>query len=104
LIHLDIWALVMAKKKARSQTGNLTPDHKKSRIDSTPMRASGVGHPVGKLLMKATTLLQTSSQSKVWAKSYSPAKLWESNLGNFGTPPWESQDKKPFGCGIHEEA
>jgi len=21
------------------------------------------------------------------------------NRDNFGTPPWESQDKKPFGCG-----
>jgi hypothetical protein len=25
---------------------------------------------------------------------------WESpNFGNFGTPTWESQDKKSFGCG-----
>jgi hypothetical protein len=22
------------------------------------------------------------------------------NLGDFGTPTWESQDKKPFGCGL----
>jgi len=26
------------------------------------------------------------------------------NRDNFGTPLWESRDKKPFGCGCHEEA
>jgi len=25
------------------------------------------------------------------------------NLGDFGTPTWESRDKKPFGCGPHGE-
>ncbi len=24
------------------------------------------------------------------------------NWDSFGTPPWESRDKKPFGCGCHE--
>jgi hypothetical protein len=27
-----------------------------------------------------------------------------SNRDNFGTPPWESQDKKPFGCRCRGEA
>jgi len=26
------------------------------------------------------------------------------NWDNFGTLPWESRDKKSFGCGCHEEA
>jgi len=26
------------------------------------------------------------------------------NQDSFGTPPWESRDKKPFGCGCHGEA
>jgi hypothetical protein len=34
----------MAKRKAASQIGNLTPDHKMSRIDAIPMRTSGVQH------------------------------------------------------------
>jgi len=25
------------------------------------------------------------------------------NWDSFGTPPWESWDKKPFGCGCHGE-
>jgi hypothetical protein len=46
---------VMAKRKAGSQIGSLTPDHGKSRIDPIPLRAGGVWHIIGKLLMKATT-------------------------------------------------
>jgi hypothetical protein len=26
------------------------------------------------------------------------------NQDNFGTPPWESRDKKPFECGCRREA
>jgi hypothetical protein len=33
-----------------------------------------------------------------------PQSCGSSNRGNSGTPPWESQDKKPFGCGCHGEA
>jgi hypothetical protein len=42
----------MAKKKVESQTANLTPDHQKSGIDPTPMRAGEVRHTVGKALDK----------------------------------------------------
>ncbi len=55
-----IWisaAQVMAKRKVRSQTGSLTLNHEKSGIDPTLMRARGVQHIVGKLSMRATTLL-----------------------------------------------
>jgi len=30
-----------------------------------------------------------------------PQSCKSSNLGSFGTPFWESWDKKPFGCGFH---
>jgi hypothetical protein len=30
--------------------------------------------------------------------------LGSPNRDIFGTPPWESQDKKPFGCGCRGEA
>jgi hypothetical protein len=55
-----IWtstAQVMVKRRAGSQTGSLTPDHKKSGIDPTPVCAEGVRHTVGKLLRRATRLL-----------------------------------------------
>jgi hypothetical protein len=58
-------AQVMVKRRAWSQTGSLTPDHKKSGIDPTPGCAEGVQHTIGKLLRRATSLFQTSFQSEV---------------------------------------
>jgi hypothetical protein len=81
-----IWtyvAQVMGKRRAGSQTGSLTPDHKKSRIDPIPVCAGGVWHTVGKLLRKATSFFQTSSQSKVWSGSYEFSKSRESKPGQF---------------------
>jgi len=81
-----IWtstAQVMGKRRVESQTGSLTPDHKKSGIDPIPMCAGGVRHTVGKLLRRATSLLQTSSQSEVWAGSYEFPKSRESKSGQF---------------------
>jgi hypothetical protein len=46
---------VMVKRKAGSQIGSLTPDHKKLRINLTSMHAGGVWHIVRKLLMRATS-------------------------------------------------
>jgi hypothetical protein len=86
-----IWtfaAQVMGKRRAGSQTDNLTPDHhKKSGIDPTPTSAEGLRHGVGKLLKGATRLLQTSSQSEVWARSYGCPKSQESNPGQFRDSP-----------------
>jgi hypothetical protein len=70
------------------------PTTKSREIDLTSVRADGVWYTVGKVLMRATTLLQTSSRLEVWTRNYGPAKLRESNLSSFGTPLWESRDKK----------
>ncbi len=59
LLAWPIWTSttqVMAKRKARSQTSNLTPNHIKLGIDPIPLRAGGVWHVVGKLSTRATTL------------------------------------------------
>jgi hypothetical protein len=63
-----IWtfsAQVMAKRRTRNQIGNLTPNHYKSRIDPTLVRAGRVRYTIRKLSRKTTSLLQTSSQSEV---------------------------------------
>ncbi len=81
-----IWtsaAQVMYKRRAGSQTGNLTPDHKKSGIDPIPTSTGGVRHGVRKLSKRATRLLKTSSHSEVWVRSYGCPKSRESNLGQF---------------------
>jgi len=69
--------------------GNLTPDHKKSGIDPNSVRAGRMRYTVGKLLTRATILLQTSSQLEVWAQSYSLTKLREFQ-------PWQFRDS-PLG-------
>jgi len=79
-----IWtsaAQVMVERRAGSQTGSLTPDHKKLGINPIPTCVGGVKHTIGKLSRKATSLLQTSSQSEVAMKSYERPKSWESKLG-----------------------
>ncbi len=52
---------------------------------------------------KATTLFQTSSQSKVCLQSYGPQNRESRNFGNFETPTWESREKRSFGYGPHGE-
>jgi len=74
---------VIVERRAGSQTGSLTPDHKKSGIDPILVCADGVQHTVGNILRKATSLLQTSSQSEVWPGSYELPKSRESQLGQF---------------------
>ncbi len=84
-----IWtsvAQVIVERRVVSQTGSLTPNHKKSRIDPIPMCEDGVRHTIGKLLRRATSLLETSSRSEVWAGSYELPKSQESQLGQF----WDS--------------
>ncbi len=73
----------MAKRRAGSQTANLTLDHKKSGIDPIHLAVGGVPHIVGNLSTRATTLLQTAPQSKVYSQSYGSPKSRESHLGRF---------------------
>jgi len=73
----------MAKRRAGSQTTNLTPDQKKSGIDRIYLAAGGVPHIVEKLSTRATTLLQTTPQSKVCLQSYGAPKSRESQLAGF---------------------
>jgi len=42
-----------------------------------------VWHTVGKLLTRATTLLQIAPRSEVWSQSYGVPKSWESQLARF---------------------
>ncbi len=74
---------VMAKRRAGSQTANLTPNQKKSGIDPIYLFAGNVQHTVGKLSTRATTLLQTAPQSEVCSQSYGAPKSRESQLAGF---------------------
>jgi hypothetical protein len=73
----------MAKRRAGSQTANLTPDHKKSKIDPLYLASGGSPHIVEKLSTRATTLLQTTSRSDVCSQSYGAPKSRKSQLARF---------------------
>jgi hypothetical protein len=73
----------MAKRRAGSQTASLTPNQKKSGIDPIYLALDNVQHTVGKLLTRATTLLQTALRSEVYSQSYGAPKLRESSLAGF---------------------
>jgi hypothetical protein len=88
MTHVDICNTSYGQKKGRElnyQTDSLTPDHRKSGIDLIPLCAGYLRHVVGKISTMDTTLVWTSSWSKVCIKSYSPAKLQDSH-------PWQFQD------------
>jgi hypothetical protein len=81
----------MAKRRAESQIGNLTPDQKKSGIDPIYLATEGVRHTVGKFSTRITTFLQIASQSKVSSQSYEAPKSRESQLAQF----WDSHSGVP---------
>jgi hypothetical protein len=81
--HLDICSASYGQKKAGSQTGNLTPNHKKSGIDLFLTFAVGVQHGVEKLSMRATSLVESLFRSKFEARSYERPKSRESKPGQF---------------------
>jgi hypothetical protein len=83
IAHFDIWNTSYGQNKGREsnwqfhsrplKVGN-RPDFLACRWRATYL---------GKLLTRATTLLQTASQSEVCTRSYAPPKLRESQLWEF---------------------
>jgi hypothetical protein len=75
----------MGKRRAGSQTGSLTPDHKKSGIDIFPTSELKVRYVVGKISTRATSLIQTSLRSDFAIESYELPKSRDSTQDSFGT-------------------
>jgi hypothetical protein len=73
----------MAKNKVESQIGSLTLTIKSQESPSISLRVGDMPHTIEKLLTRAITLLQTSSQSEVFTQSYGPPKSRESQLWKF---------------------
>jgi hypothetical protein len=106
-LALLIWTSetqVMAKRKAESQIASLTPDQKKSGIDSKYLATDDVPHTVGKLSTRATTLLSTALRSKVYSQSYGASKSRESQGEISGLPRESPGREKSFRCGPCGEA
>jgi hypothetical protein len=81
--HLDIFNTSYDKKKG--QKSNWQFDYQPLKVGNWPtsMCAGGVQCTVGKISRRATSLLETSSQSEVRTKSYELAKSRESKSGQF---------------------
>jgi hypothetical protein len=83
MCHLDICNTSYDKKKGRESNWQFDSRPLKSGIDLISLRSGDLRHTVGKFSTRATTLLQTSLQSKVCTRSYAPSKLQESQLWEF---------------------
>jgi hypothetical protein len=79
--HSDIYNTSYVWKKG--QESNWQFDSRPLKVGNRPtsVRAGEMRHAVEKLSRKATSLLQTSSQSKVWARNYELPKSQESKPG-----------------------
>ncbi len=111
--HSDIYSISYGRKKGRES--NWQFDSRPLKVDNQPNPGVcrwSVTH-IGKLLKRATILLQTSSQSEVWTGSYELPKSRESKPGQFrdsslGVPgqkaipmwvPWPNAKKYYMGEG-----
>jgi len=73
----------MAKRRVGSQIANLTPNHKKSRIDPIYLAAGGVRHTIEKLSTRNTTFFQTTFWSEVCSQGYGAPNSRKSHLARF---------------------
>jgi hypothetical protein len=84
LSHLDINSPSYGQKKGRESNWHFDSwPLKVMNRDLFPTFAAGVRHGVGKLLTRATTLVQTSSWFELGARSYERPKSRESKPGQF---------------------
>jgi len=63
------------------------------------MCAGEVQHTFEKLSRRATKFFRSHPNRRSEQRVMIAQSLRSPNWDNFGTPPWESRDKKPFGCG-----
>jgi hypothetical protein len=104
-LALLIWTSeiqVMAKRRAKSQTASLTPDHKKLGIDPIYLAAGGRVTYHWKAFDESYNF--ASNCIAIWGLL---AKLWGSKVAGVpfgaisGLPLGSPQREKPFGCSLH---
>jgi hypothetical protein len=91
----------------KGQESNWQFDSRPLKVGNRPLPdvalKSATRHDVGKLSMRATTLIQGSSRSEFRARSYGRSKFQEFSRDNFGTPFRESKQNVPFGCSLCDQ-
>jgi hypothetical protein len=91
------------EERPRVKTDSLTPDHKKSRIDSNFVRVGGMRYVVEKSRWELQFFFRPHPDRRSEHEVITLQSCRSSNLGSFGTPLWESRNKKPFGCRLRGE-
>jgi hypothetical protein len=91
------------KRKARNQTGNLTPDHEKSGINPIPLCAVTCDMSFERSQRELQLHFRPHPNQRYAQEVMVPQSCGSPNFSNFETPIWESQDKKSFGCDSYGE-
>ncbi len=92
----------MVNRKAGSQIGSLTFDHLKSGINPISLRAGGVPHSIGKILMRGTTFLKLHLDWRFAHKIMGLQNGGSLDFGNFGTPTWSPGTRSHLDVGLVE--
>jgi hypothetical protein len=96
-----IWtfaAQVVAKRKVGSQIANLISDHEKLGIDPTPVCVGGVRHTLERSQGELQVFFRPHPNQRSKQIVMNLQSFESPNRDSFRTFPWESRDKKPFGC------
>jgi hypothetical protein len=94
-----IWtstAQVMVERRARSQTDNLTPDHKKSGMTQPRGVQRECDTPLESYWGELQDCFRPHPNPRSEPGVTSSQNPKSPNRDSFETPPWESREKKPF--------
>jgi hypothetical protein len=97
--YLDICSTSYGRKKGCESNCQFDSRPLKVGNRPDPMLAGGVWHTVGKLLKRTTSYFRPHPNRRFELGVMSSQSPRSPNRDIFETPPWESWDKKPFGCG-----
>jgi hypothetical protein len=86
------------KGKAGSQIGSLTFDHKKLGINPTLCVQVECKTPLESSQRKIQHCFKPHPDRRSKQRVIVPQSSRSPKISSFTTPPWESRDKKPFGC------
>jgi hypothetical protein len=91
---LDIWNTSYGQKKGRSQTTTLTPDYNKLEIDPIYLIAEGVWHAIGSFRQYLQLHFRPHCDLRFTGKIMGPQSRGSPIWRDFGTPTWESWERK----------
>jgi hypothetical protein len=87
----------MVERRAESQTGNLTPDHKSQELTRSRCVQVECDIPLKSSQGELQVLFRPCPKRSSEREIMNAQSLESPNRDNFGTLLWESQDKEPFG-------